>query len=96
MFWLSLGAAAGYYAARKGTEVVEDARERGLVGNVTLAAGTASKAALAAARATVAAGEAVGSRVRSRACGDAPVTTQFAATSSPTTASPPHSREVRP
>ena len=64
LFWLSLGAAAGYYAARKSSEAVSQARERGLVGNVTLAAGTASKAAATASRTTVAVGEAMGARAR--------------------------------
>jgi len=64
VFWLSVGAAAGYYAARKGSEAVEQARERGLVGNVTLAAGTAAKVAGTASRTTMALGQAVGSRAR--------------------------------
>lgn len=50
LFWLGLGAAAGYYAARRGDEMVERARERGLVGNVSLAATTATKAAASASR----------------------------------------------
>lgn len=45
LFWLSLGAAAGYYAARKVPQVVEQTRERGLVGNASLAASTASRVA---------------------------------------------------
>jgi len=59
LFWLSVGAAAGYYVARKGTVAVEQARARGLVGNVTLAAGSASKLAASASRTGVALGEAV-------------------------------------
>jgi hypothetical protein len=64
LFWLSVGAAAGYYVARKGTVAVEQARERGLVGNVTLAAGSASKLAASASRTGVAVGEAVNARAR--------------------------------
>ena len=100
LFWLSVGAAAGYYAARKGTVAVEQARERGLVGNVTLAASTASKAAATASRTTVAIGEAVGSRARALAearsddavpSPAAPTTTGDGAPTPPT-----DSREVRP
>ena len=50
LFWLGVGAAAGYYAARRGDEMVERARERGLVGNVSLAATTATKVAASASR----------------------------------------------
>ncbi|MGE0817437.1 MAG: hypothetical protein AB7O74_02130 [Candidatus Nanopelagicales bacterium] len=50
LFWLGLGAAAGYYAARRGDEMVERARERGVVGNVSLAATTASRMAASASR----------------------------------------------
>jgi len=50
LFWLGLGAAAGYYAARRGDEMVERARERGVVGNVSLAATPASKVAASASR----------------------------------------------
>jgi hypothetical protein len=86
MFWLSLGAAAGYYAARKGQVVVDEARERGLVGNLTLAAATAARVTTSVSRATVAVGEAVGSRTRGTgpAAPDAPRTDV------------PNSREVRP
>jgi hypothetical protein len=99
LFWLSVGAAAGYYAAHKGAEVVEQARERGLVGNVTLAAGTASRVAATATRATVAVGEAVGSRARGRAGGPAPVAGapgRAVGTTSPAPSTPTISREVRP
>ncbi len=104
LFWLSVGAAAGYYAARKGTVAVEQARERGLVGNVTLAAGTASRVAATASRTTMAVGEVVGSRARALAEGRGaesgptepsaatPTTTQ--GTLAPTTTT--RSREVRP
>jgi hypothetical protein len=50
LFWLGVGAAAGYYAARRGDEMVERARERGLVGNVSLAATTATRVASSASR----------------------------------------------
>ena len=89
LFWLSVGAAAGYYAARKGSEAVEQARERGLVGNVSLAATTASKVVASATRAT----SAVASRSRP------PVEPIPAPAPSPSTQSPstpPRSREVRP
>lgn len=94
MFWLSLGAAAGYYAARKGQVVVDEARERGLVGNLTLAAATAARVTTSVSRATVAVGEAVGSRTRGLArqndAGTGP-----AAPDAPRT-DVPNSREVRP
>ncbi len=94
MFWLSVGAAAGYYAARKGSVVVEEARDRGLVGNVTLAAATASKVAAGATRATVALGEAVGSRTRSHLEDQAPAPGPAPAPATGQAA--PTSREVRP
>ncbi|HEY5134928.1 MAG TPA: hypothetical protein VIJ41_04020 [Candidatus Nanopelagicales bacterium] len=64
LFWLSVGAAAGYYVARKGTVALEQARERGLVGNVMLAAGSASRLAASASRTGGAVGEAVNARAR--------------------------------
>ena len=101
LFWLSVGAAAGYYAARKSSEAVEQARERGLVGNVTLAASTATKVAGSATKAV----SAVGSRARtpaepapapgpapSPASSSTPASSTAASTSSPST----RSREVRP
>ena len=94
VFWLSLGAAAGYYAARKGTVLVEEARERGVVGNVTLAAATAGKAAAAASRATLAVGEAVGSRARSH--DDLGGVAAPVRTPSGTTPTSTSTREVRP
>jgi hypothetical protein len=51
LFWFTAGAAAGYYVARRGERVVAEARERGVVGNVTLAAGAASRLAQNAAHA---------------------------------------------
>jgi len=96
LFWLSVGAAAGYYAARKSSEAVEQARERGLMGNVTLAASTATKVAGSATKAV----SSVGSKTRvpaepSPAPGTSPSPTSSstpASTSSPST----RSREVRP
>jgi hypothetical protein len=64
LFWLSLGAAAGYYAAKKVPQVVEETRERGLVGNVSLAATTASKVAATAGRTASAVSGNVASRAR--------------------------------
>jgi hypothetical protein len=94
VFWLSVGAAAGYYAARKGSVLVEEARERGVVGNVTLAAATAGKAASAASRATVAVGEVVGSKARSHV--EEPSAPHARATTSGTTPTSTSTREVRP
>jgi hypothetical protein len=93
LFWLSLGAAAGYYAARKSSEVVDQARERGLVGNVTLAAGTASKAAATASRSTVALGEAMGARARGAARASTPGPAPRPSATAPDPTSP---REARP
>jgi hypothetical protein len=95
VFWLTVGAAAGYYAARKGSVLVEEARERGVVGNVTLAAATAGKAASAASRATLAVGEALGSRARSHHVdlGAAPAPVPAPSGTTPTSTS---TREVRP
>jgi hypothetical protein len=92
---LSVGAAAGYYAARKGSAAVEQARERGLVGNVTLAASTASKVAATASRTTLAVGEAVGSRARALADVRAAATTEPAVTTRPTPAADP-TQDSRP
>ena len=96
LFWLSVGAAAGYYAARKSSEAVEQARERGLVGNVTLAATTATKVAGSATRAVTAVGSMARTPVEpSPAPGpspSAPPVTPSSSTSSPST----RSREVRP
>jgi hypothetical protein len=96
VFWVSVGAAAGYYAARRAPVLIEEARARGVVGNVTLAAATASKAASAASRATAAVGDAVGSRTRAAA--DADVTADHRTVDTRPAAPPttPSSREVRP
>lgn len=94
LFWLGLGAAAGYYAARRGDEMVERARERGVVGNVTLAASTATKVAATATRTAVA----LGDKARSLAAEPPSVDIRAAATPArpaPSPASSP-SREVRP
>ncbi len=42
MVWVAVGAAGGIFAYKRVTKAVEDARERGLVGNVNAAATTAS------------------------------------------------------
>ena len=87
MFWLGVGAAAGYYAARRGDRLVQDARERGLVGNVTLAATTATKVASSATRTAVSIGEAAGSRVRTGPA--TPEAGPVAAAPEPTADAPP-------
>ena len=45
LFWVSVGAAAGYYAARRIPPAVARTRERGLAGNAALAGRTASRVA---------------------------------------------------
>jgi hypothetical protein len=92
LFWLGVGAAAGYYAARRGEEAVERARERGVVGNVTLAASTATKVAGTASRTAVALGE----KARSLAADHA--SDPSGASAPRPSSSPAHStsREVRP
>lgn len=72
MIWFGLGAAAGYVVARRGERLVDEARERGVVGNVTLVAGSATKLAAGASKAVVSLGESAGSSVRQRAAGPAP------------------------
>jgi hypothetical protein len=67
VFWLSVGAVGGYYAARRGERLVQEAKERGLVGNVTLAATTATRVATSATRTAVSLGEAAGARTRGAA-----------------------------
>lgn len=71
MVWIAVGAAGGIYAYKKLSQVVEDARGRGLVGNVNAAATTAStlagnvRSAVAAATAKpAAAGEPAAEAVR--------------------------------
>jgi len=64
MFWVSVGAAAGYYAARRGEQALEDARARGLVGNVVLVATTATKVGATATRIAVSVGGAAAARIR--------------------------------
>jgi len=44
LFWVSVGAAAGYYAARKIPPAVARTRERGIAGNASPVASSASKA----------------------------------------------------
>ena len=45
LFWTAVGAAGGIYAYRRGTRAVQQARARGLVGNLQTAAGTAAAVA---------------------------------------------------
>ena len=98
LFWFSVGAAAGYYAARRGERVVEEARARGLVGNVTLAASTATRLSTGATRAVTALGEAAGEatrqRVEQRRAGAADSRAAEGLAADPLTPAP--SREVRP
>ncbi len=42
LVWVAVGAAGGIYAYKRATAALEDARERGVVGNVNAAATTAS------------------------------------------------------
>jgi hypothetical protein len=71
MIWFGIGAAAGYVVARRGEQVVDEARERGVVGNLSLVAATATKAVATASRTVVSVGEAAGSAARQRAAGPA-------------------------
>jgi hypothetical protein len=45
LFWIGVGAAAGYYVARKVPPAIERTRERGISGNAALAASAAGKVA---------------------------------------------------
>ena len=92
LFWIGVGAAAGYYAARRGEEAVERARERGVVGNVTLAATTASKVAATASRTAVTLGE----KARALAAEPAGSETATVTPIRPTSSTSSTSREVRP
>jgi hypothetical protein len=96
MFWVSLGAAAGYYAARRGQVVVDEARERGLVGNLTWAASTASKATAAAAVASVSVGEALGTRSRRFTHQHEPSADPLSGAQPGATSTDPSTREARP
>jgi hypothetical protein len=73
LFWVSVGAVGGYYAARRGERLVADARERGVVGNITLAATTAAKVTTTATRTAVSLGEAVRSRIAESPVAESPV-----------------------
>ncbi|MFC6238341.1 hypothetical protein [Longivirga aurantiaca] len=98
LFWLGVGAAAGYYAARRGEEAVERARERGVVGNVTLAATTASKVAATASRTAVTLGEKARALAADPAGSETATVTPIrpAAGTSPSSPASSPSREVRP
>ncbi len=87
MFWVSVGAAAGYYAARRGEQALEDARARGLVGNVVLLTTTATRIGMTASRVAMSVGEAAAARVRA-------VSDPQAAPMSPAT--PTYPRKARP
>ena len=47
-FWVALGAAGGVLAYRRGQQLWEDARERGVVGSVQAASGSAAQWATSA------------------------------------------------
>jgi hypothetical protein len=92
LFWVSVGAVGGFYVARRGERMVAEARERGVVGNVTLAASTATKAAAGATRAAAALGETVRART-----GSAPVPAPVPGPAPDSPARPTTStREARP
>ena len=91
MFWVGVGAVAGFYAARRGEKVVDDARERGLGATVGLATTKVATATMATAKAVVGVGAAAGSRARSRTTGPPDV-----ADTSPEAAAARPPREVRP
>ena len=48
--WIAVGAVGGIYAYRRGQRAVDEARERGLVGNAQYAASTAASVAQGASR----------------------------------------------
>lgn len=48
LFWVAVGAAGGIWAYQRGTAALENARERGVMGNVAVATATASKVATTA------------------------------------------------
>ncbi len=48
LVWVALGAAGGVYAYRRGQRLLEEARERGVVGSVQAATGSATSLATAA------------------------------------------------
>lgn len=50
MVWIAVGAAGGVYAYRRGQRLLEQARERGLVGSMQAATGSAADAAGSASR----------------------------------------------
>ncbi len=45
VLWVAVGAAGGIYAYRRGQRALEEAKARGFVGNVQVAAGTAASVA---------------------------------------------------
>lgn len=42
MIWVAIGAAGGVYAYRRGQRLLDDARERGVVGSIQAATGSAA------------------------------------------------------
>ena len=42
MIWVAIGAAGGVYAYRRGTRLLDEARQRGLVGSMQAATGSAA------------------------------------------------------
>lgn len=48
LVWVALGAAGGVYAYRRGQRLLDEARERGIVGSVQAATGSATNLAVAA------------------------------------------------
>jgi hypothetical protein len=65
LFWVAVGAAGGIWAYRRGGEALDNARERGVVGNIAVATATVGKVAGTATRVIAVAAE-QGSRVASK------------------------------
>lgn len=65
LFWVAVGAAGGIWAYRRGGEALDNARERGVIGNVALATATAGKVATKATQVMALAAE-QGARTASR------------------------------
>ncbi|HEY7858890.1 MAG TPA: hypothetical protein VIC82_10370 [Candidatus Nanopelagicales bacterium] len=57
LFWVAVGAAGGIWAYRRGGEALDNARERGVIGNIALATATAGKVAGTATRVIAVAAE---------------------------------------
>lgn len=63
LIWVAVGAAGGVYVYRRGQRLIEEAREKGVVGSVTAATGSAAGLA-ASARSLLAARAATGGQTR--------------------------------